>query len=126
MTAKHSYQQWVSLSFLGLAFIAFMLMGRVTELFWDLFRLPFPSEWPLTPPELVGLLSAAVLFMVLRRNETTNTFMNEAAVELSKVTWPAQKETVMATGVIMLVIAFFSLALALYDVVWAWAVRLLY
>lgn len=120
------HQRWASLGCLGTAAVLGYVLAQVAGLVWDFLRWGFPQGWPLTPPEIVGLCSAAILFFVFRRNERINTFVNESIAELAKVTWPPQKETAMSTGLITVVVGVCVLFISLYDVVWGWVVEHLY
>lgn len=119
-------QRWVTLGFIGCAIVAYLVFSRVAELVWDLGRWAYPDGWPLTPPECIGMALGVILFVVLRKNSRSNGFMNEVAAELVKVTYPQRKETSLATVVVVVFVGFCSLILSLYDMVWGWAVKLLY
>jgi preprotein translocase SecE subunit len=123
---KANFQRWVSLGYVGCGLVAYLLFGKIAELVWDLARWAYPQGWPLTPPEVVGLLAGIATFAVLRRHEQANQFFNEAAVELSKIVYPARKETWMATGVVGVVVTICAAILAVYDVVWGWCVQLVF
>ena len=121
-----SYQRWVTLSYLLLAAIAWFIVRQIGDLIWDLARFPVPEQLPLSPPELIGFMVAATVFVVFRRNPRINTFANEVAAELAKVTWAPRKETAVSTGVISIVVAVCSLALFLIDTVWGTLMKLWY
>jgi len=42
-------------------------------------------------------------------------FLNDAWAELKKVTWPTRKQTLMSTGVVLVVVFIVSLFLGLID-----------
>ncbi|MBI4238768.1 MAG: preprotein translocase subunit SecE [Deltaproteobacteria bacterium] len=120
-----NYQRWVSLGLLGAAALVYAVVGKLAETVWDLLRLPLP-EWPLAPTDLIALVAAIACFLLARRHARLNSFLNDAVSELSKVSWPPRKETMMSAGVITVVVGICSLFLALYDVVWGWCVKLVY
>lgn len=124
MTNNH--QRWVSLGFVGASIAAYAVLLKVWELVWDLARWSYPESFPVSPPELIAMGMAAILFAVLRLTPVINIFMNEAATELAKVSWPTRKESVMSGGVIVVAVAICSLMLVFYDVVWTWSIRLFY
>lgn len=126
MATTAKYQRWVSLGFVGMATITYMIIGSAAAMIWDLARLSYPKGWPFTPPELIGMASAVICFLILRKRQEINLFMNEAAGELAKVTWPPRKETVMSTGVIAIVVGFCAILLAVFDVIWGWGVKVIY
>jgi preprotein translocase subunit SecE len=63
-------------------------------------------------------ISAGGAFL-LWRNEKVFTFGIEVAEELRKVTWPTAEETRTATGVVIVMVLVFSLALGLFDFIWS-------
>jgi preprotein translocase SecE subunit len=123
-TAK--YQRWVSLGYIGAAMLAYMLVGNIADIVWNLMRMPSPKGWSFSPPELFGAAAAILCFLILRRRAEVNVFMNEAAAELAKVTYPPRKETAMSTGVILTMVGICAVILAVFDVCWGWAVKILY
>ncbi|OGD43298.1 preprotein translocase subunit SecE [Candidatus Azambacteria bacterium RIFOXYD1_FULL_42_11] len=58
------------------------------------------------------------MFLALLRNQKANKFMNEVMVELSRVTWPTQKETSSATFIVIIMVLISGLILGLLDYVW--------
>jgi preprotein translocase subunit SecE len=54
-----------------------------------------------------------------------NKFLQEVKIELGKVTWPARKETVATTWIVVVIIVLISLYLGACDVVLAKLMRLI-
>jgi preprotein translocase SecE subunit len=50
-------------------------------------------------------------------------FLNDVAVELSKVTWPTMQETVASTGVIIVMVGIASLLMFFFDTLWGTLTR---
>ncbi len=42
-------------------------------------------------------------------------FLKEVKIELKRITWPSRRETVAATGVVLLTVIIFSLFLGIVD-----------
>ncbi|MBI4367675.1 MAG: preprotein translocase subunit SecE [Deltaproteobacteria bacterium] len=120
------YQRWVTLSYIGLALLAWVLLRQIADVVWDVARLTPVEGLPLSVPELIGLAGGIGLLVLLRRNARVNAFANEAAVELAKVTWAPRKETLVSTGVIAVVVGICSLVLFFIDTVWGTLVKLTY
>ena len=55
----------------------------------------------------------------------TNKFLQEVKIELGKVTWPARKETVATTWIVVVIIVLISLYLGACDVILAKLMRLI-
>lgn len=58
---------------------------------------------------------ALLTFVILRKNLTTSTFSTDAVAELIKVTWPAQKDVVMGTIVVIITVLVSGAALGVLD-----------
>lgn len=121
-----NYQRWVTLAYVGLAAIVWLLVQQVGDVIWDLARLPIPESLPLTPPEVLAFLAALLLLICFRRNTRINRFANEVAVELVKVTWAPRKETIASTGVISLMVGLCAFILFFIDTIWGTLVKLWY
>ncbi|MDO8644709.1 MAG: preprotein translocase subunit SecE [bacterium] len=111
-------QKWVNLGLLIAGGIFFIFFQKLIGFGWETTRLPMPQEWPVPPEALIsfGITVAIVLFV--RRHQQANEFLNEVAGELGKVVWPTQKETVMSTGVVVVMVAISSLILFIFDFLW--------
>ena len=66
----------------------------------------------------VSVVASAVLSVALWRNDKANQFMNEVMVELSRVTWPTQKDTSSATIVVVIMVLISGMVLGLLDYFW--------
>ncbi len=72
---------------------------------------------------LVSLGLTVLIFAVLNWNETANQFMHEAVAELSRVTWPTNKETTSATFVVLIMVLITGLVLGLLDKFWTLVIQ---
>ncbi len=115
---ESQHQKWVNLSYLALA--ALLAYIVYTFGFWvagtyDLEARVRNIDW------IVRFLSigmGALLFFVLLRNPKSNSFMGEVVLELSRVTWPTQKETTSATFVVIIMVLISGAVLGFLDYVW--------
>jgi preprotein translocase subunit SecE len=57
--------------------------------------------------------------------EQIREFVNEVQIEVKKVTWPTQKETVAGTVSVVVVVAIVAVALFGVDSVLAWTMNML-
>ncbi len=113
-----NYRRWISISYLVISAVLFLLFRHVSELVWDVAHLKVPADAMIAPTDWVALGLALLCFVILTRHQRLNAFMNEVAQELSKVTWPPRKESVMSAGVIVVLVAVISLVLVGFDTVW--------
>ncbi len=67
----------------------------------------------------LGLVSGLVLYF----NDQSNAFMNEVVLEMSRVTWPAQKDTTNATIWVVLFVLIAGAVLGAFDSLWAWIMK---
>lgn len=100
------------------AIVFFLFFFKLLDFVWDISRLPLMEDWPVPPVAVISFLIAAGTALVVRRNEKANLFLNEVAGELNKVTWPARKETVLSTGVVIVMVGICSLILFMFDFLW--------
>lgn len=119
-------KRWIQISYLFLAALTWIFFYHLSDTVWDLAGLPIPVDWFIMPPQVIAFAAAIVLFVILQRNIKINQFSGEVASELSKVTWPEKKETVLSTGVIAVMVAICALILFAFDSLWGTIVKLVY
>lgn len=111
-------QKWVNLSYLALA----ALLGFLVSAFMAKVVGIYDLEARVRNIDLIvrglSVLAGAILFFALWRNEKVNQFMNEVVVELSRVTWPTQKETTSATMIVIVMVVVSGMILGLLDYLW--------
>ena len=120
---ENDRQKWVNLSFLVagalLAYILFLFTSRIAGMY-DL-------EARVRNADLIirgiSLLAGGGLFLYLYRSDKTNQFMHEVLVELSRVTWPTQKDTSRATVLVIIMVLIAGVALGGLDALWAWMIQ---
>jgi len=72
-----------------------------------------------------GLVLGGLVFMATAKGREAREFLSESRFELRKVVWPARKDAMRTTWVVIGVVLLVSLVLAGFDVVIQWAVKLL-
>jgi preprotein translocase subunit SecE len=75
---------------------------------------------------LVGGLVAVGTFIYVYRREDIRTWVNEAAMELAKVTWPNKKEVTSGTVVVVVASIIATIYLTLLDRFWGFVTDLVY
>lgn len=119
-------KRWILISYLFLAALTWIFFYYLSDMVWDLAGLPLPIDWFIMPPQIIAFVAAIIVFLVLNKNVKINQFANEVASELSKVTWPERKETLLSSGVISVMIAICALILFAFDSLWGTIVKLVY
>ena len=71
-----------------------------------------------------GLVLGGLVFMATAKGREAREFLSESRFELRKVVWPARKDAMRTTWVVIGVVVLVSLVLAGFDVVIQWAVKL--
>lgn len=112
-------QMWVKVSLMTAAVISFFIFEQLLDIIWDSMALPMFDEWGVTPVQLISVAMAGALFWVLNKNIKVSNFMSEVVVELSKVTWPVRKETLMSAVIVVVMVGIASLILFVFDSLWA-------
>jgi preprotein translocase subunit SecE len=113
-------------AFVGLGVVVWLFVRHIMDTVWGVARLPVPQSWPLTPADVIALVSAVAVFVILRRNNKVTSFVDEVIVELEKVTWPPKKETLLSTVVVAVMVAISAALLFGFDTLWGTLVKLLY
>lgn len=115
---ESQHQKWVNLSYLAVA----ILVGYVLFSFGAKIAGTYDLETRVRNIDLIlrglSVFGAALLFFLLYSNDQANQFMNEVMVELSRVTWPTQKETTSATGIVLVMVLISGVVLGLLDYFW--------
>lgn len=111
-------KRWVLLSYGLTAIVLFFVFRQVTGVVWDSLRWPLFEEWVVTLPDLVSLGLAGLVFVLLKRNRQATDFMLDVVTELSKVTWPMRKETLVSAVIVVVMVGIASVILSVFDTVW--------
>lgn len=115
---ESQHQKWVNVSYLVLAILfgytVFSIAGKAVAAY-DL-EAQFKSIDLILRG--VSAVAGALLFLGLYRNDRANQFMNEVVVELSRVTWPSQKDTSSATMIVIVMVVISGMVLGLLDYFW--------
>ena len=119
-------KKWIQISYLLVAILTWIFFYYLVDMVWDLVELPLPVDWFIMPSQIAAFIAAATVMVVLQRNAKINLFSTEVASELSKVTWPEKKETLMSAGVIAVVIAICAVILFGFDSLWGTIVKIIY
>lgn len=119
-------KKWIQISYLFMAALTWIFFYYLSDMVWDLVGLPIPADWFIMPAQIIAFAAAIVLFIILQRNLKVNQFSSEVASELSKVTWPEKKETIMSAGVIAVMISICAVILFAFDSLWGTIVKVMY
>lgn len=119
-------KNWILLGYVVVAAITWVFFYNLTDLVWDLAKLPVPMDWFVTPAQIIAFVAAIVMFFVLQKDQRINQFSSEVASELSKVTWPEKRETILSTGVIAVMVAVCAMILFGFDSLWGTVVQWIY
>ena len=115
---ENQQQKWVTLSFVAasalLAFLVFSFGQKIAGAYdWE-------ARFRNVEMGLQGLsiVLGLGLFAFLYRSDAVNQFMAEVVVELSRVSWPTQKETRAATLLVVVMVLISGVFLGLLDYLW--------
>src|SRR6185437_484780 len=115
---ESQFQKWVNLSYLTVAAIMGLLVFTLVNKLVGTYDLETQIRNIELFVQVGSVACGAILFVILYRNDTANQFMNEVMLELSRVTWPTQKETTSATIVTFVMVLISGIALGFFD--WLW------
>lgn len=97
----------------------YIIATHVYGLVFDALRWAVTRDYFLTIPEILALVTAALIYFLVYRSQRAFGFFTEAVVELQKVTYPTKKEAGQSAGIVLVLVAVAAVILALYDVVWS-------
>jgi preprotein translocase SecE subunit len=121
---ESQFQKWVNLSYLAtaalLGYLVFTLSAKIVGTYDLETRLHNVG----LIIQIASVAIAAIAFWILYSNDNANQFMNEVMLELSRVTWPTQKETTSATIVVIIMVLISGAILGLLDYFWTYLMKL--
>ncbi len=121
---ENQRQKWVNLVFTAVAIIVaavfFVALTKVSAI--------YNLESTIKSVDLIIRLGSiglgAALGFGLYLNNASNAFMNEVVLEMSRVTWPASKETTNATIWVILFVLVAGAFLGAFDSFCAWLIKI--
>jgi preprotein translocase SecE subunit len=115
---ENQFQKWVSLSYLVAAFIVAYLCFSLSLNLSSTFELETKYRHIDLAVRGVSLVAGLITFLILYFNRSSNQFMNEVMLEVSRVTWPTQSDTTKATFVVVIMVIITGMILGALDQVW--------
>ena len=116
-------QKWVNIGLLAAVVFLFLFLNRLTAFVWDVSQFPLFEDWAVSPPQMISFVGASLFGFLVRRNKKANGFLNEVALELSRVSWPHRKETVASAGVVVVLVGLASLIFFVVDTLWGTIIK---
>jgi preprotein translocase SecE subunit len=122
---ENQRQKWVNLVFTAVALVvAAILFVALTKI-----AAIYNLESSLKSIDLVIRLGSIVLGaglgLGLYLNDASNAFTNEVVLEMTRVTWPATKESMNATIWVILFVLVAGAVLGAFDSLWAWIIKII-
>ena len=121
---ENQRQKWVNLVFTGVAILAATILFVALSKVSAIYNLESSVKSVDLFIRLGSLVLGAALGLGLYFSNTTNAFMNEVVLELSRVTWPATKETTNATIWVILFVLVAGAFLGAFDSLCAWIIKM--
>jgi preprotein translocase subunit SecE len=115
---ENQYQKWVNLALIAVGALLAFVFHELTMRLVSLYDLETRVRDIDLVIQGVSLLLGSATFLVLRRHPVSNQFTNEVVEELSRVTWPTQKETSSATVVVIIMVLISGVILGALDYLW--------
>ena len=122
---ENQRQKWVNMTFLfaslmvaGVAFVGLSKLSAVYNLESSFKQIDLYLR-------MGSIALGAVLGFGLYFNDKSNAFMNEVVLEMSRVTWPASKDTTNATIWVILFVLVAGALLGAFDSRWSWIIKML-
>ncbi len=122
---ENQRQKWVNMTLLfaslmvaGVAFVGLSKLSAVYNLESSFKQIDLYLR-------IGSIVLGAALGFGLYFNDKSNAFMNEVVLEMSRVTWPASKDTTNATIWVILFVIVAGALLGVFDSLWSWIIKML-
>jgi preprotein translocase SecE subunit len=122
---ENQRQKWVNMTLLfaslmvaGVAFVGLSKLSAVYNLESSFKQIDLYLR-------IGSIVLGAALGFGLYFNDKSNAFMNEVVLEMSRVTWPASKDTTNATIWVILFVIVAGALLGAFDSLWSWIIKML-
>ncbi len=122
---ENQRQKWVNMTFLFaslmVASVAFVGLSKLSAVY----NLESSFKQIDLYLRIGSIALGAILGFGLYFNDKSNAFMNEVILEMSRVTWPASKDTINATIWVILFVLVAGALLGAFDSLWSWIIKML-
>ena len=112
---ENQQQKWVLGSLLGFSALCAYVFFQITLKLIGQFDLETRISNVDTILPVVSIVLGGLLFFLLYNNPKSNQYMGEVVLELSKVSWPQQKETTSSTMVVIVMVVISGILIGLMD-----------
>jgi len=122
---ENQRQKWVNIVFMVVAILAASILFVGFTKIAAIYNLESSVKSIDLVIRLGSIALGAGLGLGLYLNDQSNAFMNEVVLEMTRVTWPAQKETTNATVWVMLFVLVAGAILGMFDSLWSWIIKII-
>lgn len=116
-----SKKQGLDAGIFVIALFLFFALKSGLNFLWELASLPTLAvlqSFPFSLADILAFVMVLVAGLGARSMSVVQGFGQEVVLELSKVTWPAERETALSTGVVLVMMGIASLLLFVMDSIW--------
>lgn len=103
----------------------YLVASQIAELVFDAVNMPITRDFWLTIPEMIAVGVAVLAYFVVLSRKPWMEFLTEVVTELSKVSYPTQKEASQSALVVVVMVTIATSCLAFFDYVWSSVTRLI-
>lgn len=115
---ENQHQKWVNAAYLGAALLVSYVLYEGAATLSSAYDLEARIKSIDLILRVASVALAGLVFLGFYLSQSVNQFMAEVADELSRVTWPSQKDTSTSTAVVIIMVIASGLALGFMDYVW--------
>lgn len=113
--------RFVTLSYLGVALVAFVIFDKLFDWIWvlvDSLNQVALIGTAFTLTSLLALIATGILIFWMKKHPEIDPFIHETVLELRKVTWPGWKDTQSSTVVVIVFSVILAFSLWFMDQIW--------
>lgn len=119
----HDNRRWVLISLLVFG----LMVGGISYLLFRninvMFRLSTYLSYSDTLVKILPFLIGGGLFVWIYKSQRKMSYLDDVISEIRKITWPARKDTVASTVVVVIAILIIAGILGVYDALCNWIIR---
>jgi preprotein translocase SecE subunit len=123
---ENQRQKWVNITFGILGIITWLIASVAFSKIAAVYNLESRVKQIDMVISIGSMVLGLVLALILYFNDKSNAFMNEVVLEMSRVTWPASKDTTNATIWVILFVLLASGILWAVDSLWGSLINMLF
>ncbi len=116
-------KKWVMLSYVGISALLIWVVIMIGDRMANAYDIEARMKDIDTYIRVGAFVLGGICFAILAKHRKANTYMNEVAIEMSRVTWPTVPDTQKATVVVIVMVLISGVFLGGLDAIMTWILQ---